>query len=113
MKNIPVRSGIWFNGIQAAVEETRTPDMKSITYEGKRFEVEIVSLSLPREPGLMGRAHPAQAQSANVALLCYKELPLGAKFMLDNADDEHFEVKVLGCSARPDGRHVIVGLVLS
>jgi hypothetical protein len=86
--------------------------MKSITFLGQRYPVEIVSLILPRKAGLMARAHPVHEERANVTLLSDIELPLGEKFILENADHGHFTVRVLGCSARPDGKHVIVGLVL-
>jgi hypothetical protein len=86
--------------------------MKSIIFSERRYTVEIISLSLPRNAGLMSRGHPIHGERPNVTLLSDIELPLGEKFILENAEQGHFTVRVLGCSARPDGKHVIVGLVL-
>jgi hypothetical protein len=85
--------------------------MRSITFAGQRYDVEIVSLALPRGPGLMGRGHPLTGQKPNVTLLSPKEIPLGARFTMENADDGRLEATVLGCTTRPDGRYVVVGLV--
>jgi hypothetical protein len=85
--------------------------MRRISYAGKRYEVEIISLALPRDTGLMGRGHPMASQKPNLTLLCSIDLPLGARFTLENADEGELEATVLGRSPRLDGRFAIVGLV--
>lgn len=84
--------------------------MRSITYAGQVFQVEILSLAMPRPLGLLSRGQPPG--EANLTMLSPVELPIGAQFGLANADDAPFHLRVLGCVQHVDGRFVILGSVV-
>jgi hypothetical protein len=83
--------------------------MRKIRCDGRTYEVQILSLARPRDGGVLGPPQRALGDGAKVTLLCPVELEIGARFLLENADDREFPARVLGCAAQGDGRFLILG----
>jgi hypothetical protein len=86
--------------------------MRSIEFAGQCYEVEILSLTRPRGAGLMSRGQPLIGEEAHVTMLSPVELPITAAVVLHNAEQDDFNVRVLGCAPHDDGRFVVIGAVL-
>jgi hypothetical protein len=84
--------------------------MRNIQYAGQSYDVAIVSLSLPRDPGLMSRGHPMPDQRAHLTMLSAVELPVGARFLLHNPDHCLFAFRVRGCARSYKGRFLVLGV---
>jgi hypothetical protein len=86
--------------------------MRAVIFEAQKVQVEILSLAFPQPSGVCnGHRFANGERNARLALLSPIEIPVGASFMLENAEREPWRARAVGCARNPTGRFLVIGSI--